>query len=164
MPKLSKSLTDAINAQIQDEIGSAYLYLDMSTQCASQNLPGAANWLSKQWDEELSHARKLMAYVVERGNEVKLKGIAAPGFTFKSLKQTFQETLKHEQAVTASINKLYATAAAENDYAAQAFLQWFVTEQIEEENSAQGVLDMIEIAGDTGTAVLMVDKRLAIRE
>ena len=163
MPKLSKSMSKALNEQIQNEISSAYLYLAMAAECSSRNLKGTANWLRVQWQEELAHATKMVDYVLERGNEVRLRAIPEPTFEFKSLTAAFEHVLEHEQAVSAAINTLYAKAAQENDFAAQAFLQWFVTEQVEEENSAQAVLDMLHIGGDQGAALLLVDRHLGQR-
>lgn len=163
MPKLSESLCEAINAQIQNEIASAYLYLDMSAQCATRTLKGTAHWLRRQWEEELGHATKMMDYLIERGNEVRLKAIPKPEFRFQSLTAAFEQVLDHEQKVTTAIHDLFTLAAGEKDYAAQAFLQWYVNEQVEEENSARDVVDMLRIGGDQGAALLMVDRRLGER-
>jgi ferritin len=163
MPKLTKSLSKALNEQIQNEISSAYLYLAMAAECSNRNLKGTANWLRVQWQEELTHATKMLDYVLERGNDVRLRAIPEPVFEFKSLTAVFEHVLEHEQAVSSAISALYGKAAEEQDFAAQAFLQWFVTEQVEEENSAQAVLDMLRIGGDQGTALLLVDRHLAQR-
>jgi ferritin len=163
MPKLSKSLCDAMNTQVQNELASAYLYLAMSAGCAAQNLKGSAHWLKMQWEEELLHATKMLDYIIERGNEVRLDAIPRPAFEFETLSAVFEQVLSHEQGVTVAINELYARATEEKDFAAQSFLQWFVTEQIEEENSAQDVLDMLKIGGDEGAGLLMVDQSLGQR-
>ena len=164
MPKLSKSLADAINAQVQNELAGAYLYLAMSAECSIQNLKGTAQWLRQQWEEEIAHATKMMDYVLDRGNAVALNEIPKPAFEFTTLTAAFEQVLSQEQSVTGDINQLYSAATEENDFAAQAFLQWFVTEQVEEENSAQDVLDMLKIGGDQGAALLMVDRRLGQRQ
>lgn len=164
MPELSSTLCAALNQQIKNEFQSAYAYLKMSAECATGRLKGSAHWLRRQWEEELSHAMKLLEYVIERGNKVELKSIEEPQFEFKSLTAVFEQVLKNEQAVTAEINELYEQSVLERDYAAQAFLQWFVTEQVEEENSAQEILDTLRVAGDRGTALLMVDRQLAQRQ
>jgi len=163
MPKLSKSLCDAMNVQVQNELASAYLYLAMSAGCAAQNLRGSAHWLKLQWEEEILHATKMLDYIIERGNDVRLETIPKPEFEFESLATVFEQVLSHEQSVTVAINELYALATADKDFAAQSFLQWFVTEQIEEENSAQDVLDMLKIGGDDGAGLLMVDQSLSQR-
>jgi len=163
MPQLSASLCDAIHVQIQNEIASAYLYLEMAARCAAQNLKGTAGWLRKQWQEEIVHAMKMVDYAIERGNEVHFKAIAEPKFEFKSLTDVFERVLQHEQEVTAAINDLFTRAAQERDYAAQAFLQWYLNEQVEEENNARDVLDMLRIGGDQGAALLMIDRQLGQR-
>jgi len=163
MPKLSKSLCDAMNTQVLNELASAYLYLAMSTGCAAQNLKGSAHWLKMQWEEEILHATKMLDYIIERGNNVRLDAIPEPVFEFKTLSEVFGQVLSHEQGVTVAINELYARATEDKDFATQSFLQWFVTEQVEEENSAQDVLDMLRIGGDEGAGLLMVDQSLGQR-
>lgn len=163
MPRLSQKIADALNEQINVELSSAYTYLAMSAYCREQNLPGAANWLRLQWEEELGHATRLIDYMAERGGRVTLKAIAKPAAGFKGLLDVFQQVLKHEQAVTAAIYKIYDLAVSEQDYAAQTLLQWYVNEQVEEENSAEEVIRMLEMAGESGPGLLMVDRRLAER-
>jgi ferritin len=164
MPKLSKTLCDAVDEQIRNELSSAYLYLSMSAECAAHSLKGSAHWLRKQWEEELTHGLKLLDYVIERGNRVDLRTLEQPGaFRYESLTQVFETVLHHEQAVTKAIYGLYERAVAEKDYPLQTFLQWFIGEQIEEENASQEILDMVRLAGDQGAALLVVDRRLAER-
>jgi ferritin len=163
MPKLSKTLCDAINEQIKNELTSAYNYLALSNQCAARNLKGSAHWLRKQWEEEIGHAMKLVDYVIERGNQVDLREVAASTFKVESLKGVFEKVLADEQQVTRDIHGLYEKALADKDYAAQALLQWFVTEQVEEENSAQEIVDTLKVVGDQGTALLMIDRQLGAR-
>lgn len=163
MPKLSKKLNGALNDQINMELASAYIYLGMSTYCAEADLKGAASWLRIQWGEELEHATKLIDYVGDRGGSVALKAIAQPAGKFKSLLDVFEQVLAHEQKVTVAIHKLYDLAVAEKDPASQAFLQWYVNEQVEEENSPAEIISMLRLAGDTGPALLMIDRHLAER-
>lgn len=163
MPALSDAMRAALNRQINAELASAYLYLSMSAFCDQQNLSGAAHWLRLQWQEELGHATKLIDYVTERGGEVTLEGIEAPPARFGSLTAIFEQVLAHEQQVTATIYRLYDLAVSEKDYAAQALLQWYVDEQVEEERSAAEVLAMLRLAGDSGAALLMIDRQLAQR-
>lgn len=163
MPRLSQKITDAFNEQINMELASAYTYLAMSAHCAEQNLQGAAGWLRIQWQEELAHAIKLMDYMGERGSSVVLKAIAKPPARFKSLLDVFQQVLKHEQDVTASIYRIMDLATAEKDYAAQALLQWYVNEQVEEENQPAEIISMLKLAGDSGSGLMIVDRRLAER-
>jgi ferritin len=160
---LSKVLQDAINEQIRNEIQSAYLYLSMSAHCEAANLPGAAHWLRTQWEEELSHAMKLFKYVNERGGRVTLQSIEKPQAEFPSLLGIFQQVLAHEQKVTALINNLYSIAIKENDYATQIELQWFIKEQVEEEKNAVDIIDMLKMSGESGPALLMVDRQLGAR-
>ncbi len=163
MPQLSPVLCDALNEQIKNEISSAYLYLSMSTACAARSLNGAAHWLRRQWDEVLSHATKLIDYMDERGVQSSFHPIPAPNFEFSGLLSLFEQALEHEQQVTLSINGLMEKAIAEQDHAAQIFLSWFVTEQIEEENSTEEVVEMLRLAGDDGSALLIIDQRLGSR-
>lgn len=163
MPHLSPKITDAFNEQINMELASAYVYLSMSAYCDEQNLPGAAGWLRIQWQEELEHAMKLIDYMAERGSHVVLKAIAEPPGQFKSLLDVFEQVLQHEQEVTASIYRIMDIAMAEKDYAAQALLQWYVNEQVEEENQPAAILSMLKLAGESGSGLLMVDRRLGER-
>ena len=163
MAKLSKKLFDALNEQIEKEISSAYLYLSMSTYCDSQNLKGSAQWLRMQWDEELTHAMKILDYIGDRGNRALLQAVGEPGSDFKSLLDVFEKVLEHEQKVSEMINNLYGMAVAEKDFAAQAFLQWFVSEQVEEESTASEIVENLRMAGDKGSALLMIDRQLGSR-
>jgi ferritin len=163
MPRLSQKITEALNEQINVELSSAYTYLAMSAYCQEQNLPGAASWLRLQWEEELAHATKLIDYVAERGGTVSLKAIEQPSGRFNSLLDVFRQVLKHEQEVTAAIYKIYDLAVSEKDYAAQTLLQWYVNEQVEEENTPAEIIRMLEMAGESGPGLLMVDRRLGER-
>lgn len=163
MPRLSQKITDAFNEQINMELASAYVYLSMSAYCDEQNLPGAATWLRIQWQEELAHATKLIDYLAERGSHVALKAIAEPPAKFKSLLDVFEQVLQHEQDVTASIYRIMDLATTEKDYAAQALLQWYVNEQVEEENQPSEIISMLKLAGDSGSGLMIVDRRLAER-
>ena len=160
---LSKTLQDAINEQMKNEIESAYLYLAMSAHCESKNLPGIATWLRIQWQEELSHAMKLFTYVNARGGRAILKAIDQPPTDYASPHEIFKQVLKHEQKVTAMINKLYETATKEGDYATQIELQWFITEQVEEEKNATDILNLLEMVGDSGISLMMLDRQLGAR-
>jgi ferritin len=163
MPQLSKKMNGALNDQINMELASAYIYLSMSAYCAEGNLKGAASWLRIQWGEELEHATKLIDYVGERGGSITLKAIAQPASKFDSLLDVFEQVLAHEQKVTAAIHKIYDLAVTEKDYASQGFLQWYVNEQVEEENSPAEIISMLRLAGDTGAALLMIDRQLGER-
>jgi ferritin len=161
---INQKLQDALNNQIQAELYSAYLYLSMSAYCESKNLGGFAHWLKLQYQEETSHAMKLMDYLQERGGTVELKAIAAPPVEFGTPLEVFEQTLAHEIHVTSLINQLYELALAEKDYAAQIFLQWFINEQVEEEASATAIVERLKIIGDKSTgAILYLDKELGKR-
>jgi ferritin len=149
MPRLSQKITDAFNDQINMELASGYTYLAMSAHCAEENLQGAASWLRIQWEEELAHAIKLMDYMADRGSSVLLKAIAKPPTKFKSLLDVFEQVLKHEQDVTAAIYRIMDLATSEKDYAAQALLQWYVNEQVEERITSG--IPACRLAGDSGS-------------
>jgi len=160
---LSKTLQDAINEQIRDEISSAYLYLSMSAYCEGQNFPGFSKWLRIQWQEELTHGLKLVDFVHNRGGRVLLQGIDKPQSEFKSPLDVFEQVYAHEQKVTASINRLYDLAVKENDHPTQVELQWFIKEQVEEEKHASEIVAMMKMLGDAGPALIMLDRQLGAR-
>lgn len=161
---LSKPMQDALNQQINAEISSAYLYLAMSAYCAASNRPGSAHWMRVQWQEELGHALKLFEHVNDRGGRAVLKAVPQPPTEFKSLLDVFQQVLGHEKEVSAMIHRLYETAVKENDYPAQVMLQWFITEQVEEEKTATEVVEQLKMIGDQGAAVIMLDRHLGMRK
>lgn len=160
---LSKKVQDAFNNQIQAEMASAYLYLSMAAYCEGKNLKGFGHWLRAQYNEEVSHAMKMFDYVIERGGQVLLQAIEAPPAEFGSPTDVFAKVLDHEQHVTARINSLYELAVAEKDYASQIFLQWFISEQVEEEGSAGEIIERMKLAGDKGSALVWIDKELGKR-
>ncbi len=160
---LAKKVQDALNDQIQAEMASAYLYLAMAAYCEAMNLKGFGHWLRAQYNEEVGHAMKMFDYVIERGGQVALKAIEAPPAEFGSPADVFAKVLAHEQHVTARINSLYELAVAEKDYATQIFLQWFISEQVEEEASADEIIERMKLAGDKGSALVWLDKELGKR-
>ena len=160
---LSAAMHKAINEQINKELYSSYLYLSMAAYFEEQNLPGFANWMYVQEGEEREHGMKFYEYLVDRGAKVELKAIAGPETTWKSSLEVFKQVQKHEAAVTASINALYELALSEKDYASQIMLQWFITEQIEEEKNAAEIVQKLEMIEAKGTAVLMLDHELGHR-
>ena len=160
---LSKKVQDAFNNQIQAEMASAYLYLSMAAYCEGKNLKGFGHWLRAQYNEEVSHAMKMFDYVIERGGQVLLQAIEAPPAEFGSPVDVFAKVLAHEEHVTARINSLYELAVAEKDYASQIFLQWFISEQVEEEGSAGEIVEKLKFAGDKGSALVWIDKELGKR-
>ena len=160
---LSKTMLNAINEQIQKEYYSSYLYLAMSSYCEANNLPGSAKWMRIQSQEELSHAMKLFDYVFDRGGHVTLEAIAQPPAEYKSALEVFKQVLEHERIVTASIHKLYALSVKEDDYASQIVLQWFVSEQVEEEKNATVIVEQLKVVGDSKTSLMLLDRHLAKR-
>lgn len=161
---LSKKLEDAINKQINAELWSAYLYLSMSNHYTHEGLPGVANWFTLQFHEEQEHAMKFMEYMAARGSKVELQPIEKVDTSWSTLKEAFEETLAHEKVVTGLINDLVTLAREEQDYATENMLQWFVSEQVEEEESVQEILDALDLIGDKGHAIYMFDKELGKRQ
>ena len=160
---LSTSLQAAFNDQINKEFYSAYLYLGMSAWCESANLPGAARWLQAQASEEQSHAMKLYGFVHDRGGRVSLDAIAKPLQEYGSLLDLFEQVLEHERKVTGLIHGLYKAALAETDYPAQIALQWFISEQVEEEKNAIAIVETLKSVGTQGGSLYMVDHQLGAR-
>ncbi len=161
---LGKAVEEAMNEQIKNELFSAYQYLSMAAYCESENLPGFAQWMRAQSREETEHAMKFYDFILERNGRVVLHAIDGPVVEFGSPLEVFQQALEHEQKVTAMINDLYGLAARENDYASQTFLQWFVTEQVEEEKNAGDVVETLKMIGDGSEALFLLDRELGQRQ
>ncbi len=159
---LNKNVEKEMNDQINAEFWSAYLYLSMSAYCSDVGFAGAANWFKIQFQEEQAHADKLMNYIISRGGKVTLKPIEKVKTTWESLLDAFKDTLAHEKKVTAMIHHLYEVAEKEKDYASQIMLQWFINEQVEEEETAQEMIDALTMIGD-GYGLYQFDKALAAR-
>lgn len=160
---LGKAVEEAMNEQIKNELFSAYQYLSMAAYCESENLPGFAQWMRAQAREETEHAMKFYDFILERSGRVVLHGIDGPVVEFGSPLEVFQQALEHERKVTAMINDLYGLSARENDYASQTFLQWFVTEQVEEEKNAGDVVETLKMIGDKSEALFLLDRELGLR-
>ncbi len=160
---LNKKLQDTINEQIKNELYSSYLYLAMSAYCESVNLSGFGHWMRAQAGEEQEHALKLYRYVIEKGGRVLLQAIDEPPAEFGSALAMFEMTLAHEQMVTGLIDNLYTLAIDQKDYATQIFLQWFVTEQVEEEANATQIVELLKAIGDHPQGLIMLDRQLAAR-
>jgi len=160
---LPKKVEEALNDQLHKELHSAYIYLSMSAACESQSLPGCANWLRNQWQEEIAHAMKFYDFIIDRGGRVKLGALASPPTEFGSPLEVFEGALHNEEAVTASINGLYELVAKEKDFASQALLDWFVTEQVEEEATVGQIVDDLKRVGSSGDGLFMLDKELGSR-
>ena len=160
---LGKAVEDAINEQIKNELFSAYQYLSMAAFCESENLPGFAHWMRAQAREETEHAMKFYDFILDRNGRVVLQGIDEPLVEFGSPLEVFEKALEHERRVTAMINDLYALAVSENDYASQTFLQWFVTEQVEEEKNTGDVVETLKMVGEKSEALFLLDRELGQR-
>jgi ferritin len=160
----TKPVETAINDQIAKEFFASHLYLSMAAWFESENLPGFANWMRTQTEEERAHALRLFNYLIEAGGRVRLQAIEAPTVDFTSPLQVMKESLKHEQKVTASIRKIYELADKEKDYGTQLQLQWFITEQQEEEKNVSDVIARLEMAGDNKVALMFIDRELGTRQ
>ena len=160
---LGKAVEEAMNEQIKNELFSAYQYLSMAAYCESENLPGFAQWMRAQSREETGHAMKFYDFILERNGRVVLRAIDGPVVEFGSPLEVFEQALEHEKKVTAMINDLYGLAVRENDYASQTFLQWFVTEQVEEEKNAGDVVETLKMVGDKSEALFLLDRELGQR-
>ena len=160
---ISEKMQTAINDQINYEMYSAYIYLSMSAYYQSINLPGFANWMYVQAQEEMFHAMKFYGFVNERGGRVLLKAIDGPATDWENPSAPFIDALAHEQKVTARINNLVNMAIDERDHASNIFLQWFITEQVEEEANAEAIIRQLDFIGDNKSAIFMIDRELATR-
>jgi ferritin len=160
---LSETMGKALNDQVNAEYYSAYLYLSMAAYFESMNLGGFANWMRVQTQEELAHGTIIFNYINQRGGRVTLTAIGAPKTEWESPRAVFEDAYAHEQKVTGLINRLVDLAIKESDHATNAFLQWFVTEQVEEEMNASGIANQLKVAGDSSNALFMIDRELAAR-
>jgi ferritin len=160
---IGKSMQEAMNEQINKEFYSSYLYLSMAAYFEDKNLMGFAHWMRLQADEEREHAMKFYNFILDRGGRVYLKGIDAPETDWKSNLEVAEQVAEHEGKVTASIQDLYELAMKEKDYPAQVMLQWFISEQVEEEKNAAELVAKLRLIEERGTAVLMLDHRLSKR-
>lgn len=160
---LSKKMEDALNEQINAELWSAYLYLSMGMNFEAAGRPGIANWFKVQFKEEQDHALIFMNYINSRGGKVVLKPIAEVPVKWDTPLDAFVATLEHERKVTSLINNLFTLAEEEKDYATRENLKWFVTEQVEEEENAQVLIDKFRLIGDNGMGHYMLDQELAAR-
>lgn len=161
---ISKKMMEALNKQINAELFSSYLYQSMSAWLSWKNLNGFAKWFSMQAQEEHKHAMKFYEYIYDQGGRVILDAIDAPQKDFASVKAIAEEQLKHEKKVTALINNLVKIAREDKDIATEIFLQWFITEQVEEERNAEEIINKLDMIGDKGPGMYMLDKEMGKRE
>ena len=160
---LTEKMQKALNGQLNAELYSSYLYLSMNAYFKSVNLDGFANWMHYQAQEELEHSMKFYDFIIQRGGNVQLQQIEAPPTEWSSPLGVFEATLDHEQKVTGLINDLVDIAHEERDHATNIFLQWFVSEQVEEEENVGGVLEQLKLMGDAQGGLFMIDRELAKR-
>lgn len=160
---ISKKMEDALNEQVNAELYSAYLYLSMESYFKSQNLNGFANWMRIQTQEEVMHATKMYDFINERGGRVLLKAIEGPTTEWDSTLAVFKAVYEHEQKVTGLINNLVDLAIKEKDHATNSFLQWFVNEQVEEEASADEIVQQLKMMENAPGGIFMFDRELGQR-
>jgi ferritin len=160
---ISEKMQEALNGQLNAELYSSYLYLSMAAYFQDLNMGGCANWMRVQAQEEDMHAMKFYNFINERGGRVVLKTIDGPPTEWDSPLAAFEAVLEHEQKVTGLINELVELALAEHDHATNIFLQWFVTEQVEEEDSANDVIQQIKMVGEAQGGLFMLDRELGQR-
>jgi len=161
---ISKKMLDALNKQINAEMYSSYLYQSMSAWLSWKNLNGFAKWFAVQAREETKHAMKIYDYIYDQLGRVTLAAIDAPPADFASVKVIAAKQLEHEKKVTGMINNLIKLAYEDKDHATKIFLQWFVTEQVEEEKNAEEIILKLEMLGDKGQALYLLDKEMGKRE
>lgn len=160
---MSPKVLEAINAQINAELWSAYLYLSMSVDFTDKGLDGFANWMAIQFKEEQDHALKFLTFLQDRGCKPALKAIEGVQTTWDSPLAAFEDTLAHEKKVTALIHNIMQIAVEQRDFAVQSMLAWFIDEQVEEEKTAQGIVDTLKLINGDGMGVYTFDKELGTR-
>lgn len=160
---ISEKMEQKLNEQMQKEFFSAYLYLSISAYFDYQNLKGFANWFHIQAQEERDHAMLIFSYIGRVGGKVRLAQIDAPQLDFASIEEALNKTFEHEQFITKSIYDIVDVAVEERDHKTNAFLQWFVNEQVEEEENADDNIKKFQLVKDDGRGILMMDNELAAR-
>lgn len=160
---ISKNLQEALVVQLNKEFHSAYIYLGMSAYCSKEGFNGAANWFLIQYQEEVTHGMKLFKYLEDQNVDIKLPSIQGVEVSFNSLLDVFQKSLEHEQTMTRNLNNLSDLAMKDKDHATYNLLQWYVTEQVEEEATVSEIIDHIKLVGDNGYGLYTIDKELSSR-
>jgi ferritin len=160
---IHKKIEDALNSQINLEQYSAQLYLAMSAHCERKSFRGFAQWLRVQSQEETAHAMKLVEFVLDRGGQLELRPIQSPPKEFGSITEVFEQILKHEKSITSSINSLFELSRQEKDYASEITLQWYVTEQVEEEATVSQIVDQLIAVGEKGGGIWYLDSKMGKR-
>ena len=160
---ISKNLQTAIVEQLNKEFHSAYIYLGMSAYCSQEGFNGASSWFLVQYQEEVAHGMKMFKYLEDQNAEITLPEIKGVKVKYKSLLDVFKKSLAHEQTMTKNLNNLSDIAMKEKDHATYNLLQWYVTEQVEEEATVSEIIDHITLVGDSGYGLYTIDKELAAR-
>lgn len=160
---INKQLEKMLNEQLNSELYSAHLYLSMAAYFEAETLPGFAHWMKLQHQEEMDHAMRIFEYLNDRDGRVVLDAIDQPPTEFESVPDTMVMAWEHEKIVTSKIENLYSAARDTHDYATHVLMEWFIEEQVEEEKSAQDIVDFLERIGDDGTGLLILDERLSNR-
>lgn len=161
---IKQKIQEEINEQIQAELQSAYQYLGYAAWFEDKNLDGFAHWLKHQWEEEIEHAMKFYRHIIRRGGQVELKKLEAPKVKADSPADIFEQVLEHERYITKRIHKLYDLAEKEDDYPLKTLLHWFIEEQVEEEDTTSSILEKLQLIGEQGTSLYVLDRELARRE
>ncbi len=161
---MNAKVADSLNTQLREELFSSYLYLSMAAYFENEGLRGFAHWMEQQAKEELEHAMKIYRFIADRGARIKLLDIEQPKHEWKSPLDAFEDALKHEQYITSRINTLMTVAREEGDYATEIFLQWFITEQVEEEANVGEIVDRLRMVQNSPNGLFMVDRELAMRK
>lgn len=161
---IKQKIQDEINEQIQAEFQSAWLYLQFSAWFENKNLDGFAHWMKMQWQEEQEHGMKFYDHLLRRGGRVELQQIEKPKVSTDSVIGIFEKVLDHERYITKRIHSLYDLAKEEDDYPLQTILHWFIDEQVEEEETAESILERLEMIGGEGTSLYILDRELANRD
>ena len=160
---INRKIQDAINTQINLEQYSAQLYLAMSAHCEGRSFRGFAHWLRMQAQEETKHAMKLVTFLLDRGGKLELGAISAPQSDFGTVTQVFEKILEHEKSITGKIGSLFELSRAEKDYASEITLQWYVTEQVEEEANVGQIVDQLKAVGEQGGGIWYLDSKMGKR-
>lgn len=160
---INKNVEEALNSQLNKEVHSSYLYLQMASYFSEKNLDGFANWMKVQAQEEHFHAMKFFDYIINRGGKVVLDSIEKPESEYESILDVFEKTLNHEVYVTSQINEVYQIAENEKDRATLSFLKWFIDEQVEEESTVENIIANIKLVGCSSDAIFMMDREMANR-
>jgi ferritin len=161
--KMPDDIAAAFNDQITMELGSSIAYLQIAAHFESENLVGMAAWMRRQAEEEKIHAHRFIDFVLDRGNEVKIGAIAAPKSDFATVEAVFAAALEQERSVTEAIHDLYRLATDKGDLASYPILQWFISEQNEEESTVETILERVKLAGEESSAILLLDNELGSR-